>query len=299
MMDAEAKVDSGQEAQTIQAVAVLTLQPGDVLVARTRDGLWLTREAREAIGAQLRAAVPNNQILILEGGMDVQVLRPEDQLRRDWEVKLTGQAAFDLRQDARPIRCRFRLQDEGRAYPRSSCEACGRTVMSGLGKECQAVRAADVTSQGTAAAATGQGAFATLSQVNLGAGRHDRGWTVRAMGLDVEESPPGPRAGAWVKPAVHAIDLARDPSARSAIAKVVMAQVLGVPVAHPRGGDLTAIKNVWIGQALQAVDRALKLASWPTDPDPFRCAERALLGQRWTEEEGRQLVQLVQSGVSA
>jgi hypothetical protein len=28
--------------------------------------------------------------------------------------------------DYRPPRCRFRLKDEGKAYPRSSCESCGR-----------------------------------------------------------------------------------------------------------------------------------------------------------------------------
>lgn len=38
--------------------------------------------------------------------------------------------------DLRPKNCRFRLQDEGRLYPRSRCEACGRGIASGLGKEC-------------------------------------------------------------------------------------------------------------------------------------------------------------------
>jgi len=38
--------------------------------------------------------------------------------------------------DSRPANCRFRLQDEGKPYPRSSCAACGRTITTGLGKSC-------------------------------------------------------------------------------------------------------------------------------------------------------------------
>lgn len=38
--------------------------------------------------------------------------------------------------DRRPANCRFRLQDEGRAYPRSSCAACGKTITTGLGVAC-------------------------------------------------------------------------------------------------------------------------------------------------------------------
>ena len=39
--------------------------------------------------------------------------------------------------DRRPAYCRFRLQDEGKPYPRSSCTECGRTITTGLGKSCQ------------------------------------------------------------------------------------------------------------------------------------------------------------------
>lgn len=39
-------------------------------------------------------------------------------------------------QETRPEGCRFRLQDEGKLYPKSSCAACGKTIMTGLGKEC-------------------------------------------------------------------------------------------------------------------------------------------------------------------
>lgn len=39
--------------------------------------------------------------------------------------------------DPRPVNCRHRLQDEHKPYPRSSCQACGATVMTGLGKSCK------------------------------------------------------------------------------------------------------------------------------------------------------------------
>lgn len=45
--------------------------------------------------------------------------------------------------DHRPSQCRFRLRDEGKAYPRSSCDACGKTVFIGLGTYCTAVRIVD------------------------------------------------------------------------------------------------------------------------------------------------------------
>lgn len=38
--------------------------------------------------------------------------------------------------DPRPRHCRFRLEEEGKPYPRSSCDACGRSVLAGLGKSC-------------------------------------------------------------------------------------------------------------------------------------------------------------------
>lgn len=38
--------------------------------------------------------------------------------------------------ETRPPRCRFRLQDEGKPYPRSSCQACERTITTGLGNRC-------------------------------------------------------------------------------------------------------------------------------------------------------------------
>lgn len=38
--------------------------------------------------------------------------------------------------DSRPAQCRFRLQDEGKGYPRSACAACGKTITTGLGTHC-------------------------------------------------------------------------------------------------------------------------------------------------------------------
>ncbi len=37
--------------------------------------------------------------------------------------------------DKRPVNCRFRLQDEGKPYPRSSCFSCGAKLAT-LGSEC-------------------------------------------------------------------------------------------------------------------------------------------------------------------
>jgi hypothetical protein len=42
--------------------------------------------------------------------------------------------------DTRPTNCRFRLQDEDKAYPKSACQACGATVVTGLGKSCTRTR---------------------------------------------------------------------------------------------------------------------------------------------------------------
>jgi hypothetical protein len=41
-----------------------------------------------------------------------------------------------MEEDTRPKECRFRLQDEGKSYPRSSCFACNKGILTGLGKSC-------------------------------------------------------------------------------------------------------------------------------------------------------------------
>lgn len=48
----------------------------------------------------------------------------------------TGTQDDDGWTDTRPQTCRFRLQDEGKPYGRSSCGACARTIVSGLGNAC-------------------------------------------------------------------------------------------------------------------------------------------------------------------
>jgi hypothetical protein len=45
--------------------------------------------------------------------------------------------------DLRPRDCRFRQQEEGRAYPRSSCGVCGKTITTGLGVRCTYVTTDD------------------------------------------------------------------------------------------------------------------------------------------------------------
>ena len=41
--------------------------------------------------------------------------------------------------ELRPVGCRFRLRDENKHYPRSSCVACGKTITTGLGLSCSMV----------------------------------------------------------------------------------------------------------------------------------------------------------------
>lgn len=39
--------------------------------------------------------------------------------------------------DTRPTNCRHRLHEEGKAYPRSNCQACGKNIFTGLGNVCE------------------------------------------------------------------------------------------------------------------------------------------------------------------
>lgn len=41
--------------------------------------------------------------------------------------------------DERPANCRFRLKDEGKAYPKSGCMGCGRNIATGLGNSCHKI----------------------------------------------------------------------------------------------------------------------------------------------------------------
>lgn len=52
--------------------------------------------------------------------------------------KFTGAAEspMPVKDDPRPANCRFRLMDEGKEYPRSRCNGCGRSITTGLGRRC-------------------------------------------------------------------------------------------------------------------------------------------------------------------
>lgn len=49
--------------------------------------------------------------------------------------------AINGTQDRRPLNCRFRLQEAGQPYPRSSCNACAGNILTGLGNQCRMVKA--------------------------------------------------------------------------------------------------------------------------------------------------------------
>jgi len=70
----------------------------------------------------------------------MQSLRENDALVRGPAPRRSSQGGAAM-SDARPVDCRFRLQDEGKPYPRSSCSGCGRTITTGLGKSCHRVPA--------------------------------------------------------------------------------------------------------------------------------------------------------------
>jgi NTP pyrophosphatase (non-canonical NTP hydrolase) len=72
--------------------------------------------------------------------------RAIDELMRD-DPALTREAADALcteveAEDARPSHCHFRLAEEGKSFPKSACEACGRTIATGLGKVCSFMHSA-------------------------------------------------------------------------------------------------------------------------------------------------------------
>lgn len=57
----------------------------------------------------------------------------------DYETRIRSALASPTPPESphtRPANCRFRLQDEGKSYPRSSCAACGKTISTGLGNHC-------------------------------------------------------------------------------------------------------------------------------------------------------------------
>jgi hypothetical protein len=71
----------------IEKVKVLELRPGQILVVKY-DG-FLTLEAQERITSKLKQKFPDNQVMILEGGLDIGVidcipLMFKEQKRKKW-----------------------------------------------------------------------------------------------------------------------------------------------------------------------------------------------------------------------
>lgn len=52
-------------------------------------------------------------------------------------IEAAGWRVVPVEPDTRPALCRFRLVDEGKPYPKSACNACGKTITTGIGKSCQ------------------------------------------------------------------------------------------------------------------------------------------------------------------
>lgn len=73
-----------------------------------------------------------------ETAQEFSLATPQTAIANQFQEDLEGQGPKFRRDspDPRPFDCRFRAQEEGRAYPRSVCHACGRTIASGLGSRC-------------------------------------------------------------------------------------------------------------------------------------------------------------------
>ena len=89
------------------------------------DGVHLGK-----IITELTRVSPRNFNYILSTGDTLTVEKKKQQERK-------------TNSDIRPVECRFRLQEERKAYPKSSCNACGRNVMAELGSECHYTQSKD------------------------------------------------------------------------------------------------------------------------------------------------------------
>lgn len=87
-------------------------------------------------------------------------------------AQVRAQTHVVVQVDPRPANCRFRLRDEGKAYPRSSCTACTRSVVTGLGNSCHL---------------SASGGTVTDSPVNSGTiWRHWKGKAYRVLGMALD-----------------------------------------------------------------------------------------------------------------
>jgi hypothetical protein len=62
-------------AELIQSLTVLSLQPGDIVVLKTNQ--FLSHDVTERLLANARSKVGDHEVMILDGGLDLAVLRKE------------------------------------------------------------------------------------------------------------------------------------------------------------------------------------------------------------------------------
>ena len=60
-------------ADLIQAISILSVQPGDVVVIKSNDCLSLDAAAR--IREVAKSAIPENEVVVLCDGLDIEILR--------------------------------------------------------------------------------------------------------------------------------------------------------------------------------------------------------------------------------
>lgn len=97
-----------------ERIQVVDLRPGDMIIVHY-DG-FLTREQRPELSARIKESFPDNEVKILEGGMDMSVARPGanellertavaveklvahfEQMAADEDQRRANQAEFDRR----------------------------------------------------------------------------------------------------------------------------------------------------------------------------------------------------------
>lgn len=69
------EAEADEIASVFESVAVARLRPGDVVLFRSSERLHA--EGRARVVEILEAVFPDNESIVLEGGQDIAVLRPE------------------------------------------------------------------------------------------------------------------------------------------------------------------------------------------------------------------------------
>jgi len=62
----------------LKAMQILSLQPGDIVVLNYPD--YLSESAISNITNSIKAHIPDNKIIILEGGLTIGIIRKEDDI---------------------------------------------------------------------------------------------------------------------------------------------------------------------------------------------------------------------------